>query len=258
VAGSEARLRPVFRTEVTRTQHILSPAAGATVELALDDGIVVSNGRSEPLSELEIELKRGPEEVLYRLGLDLLHAAPLSLLVESKAERGYRLHDGSRPAAAKAPPIVLDRDIRLYAAFRQIADSALGHLLANQPAALHGEEDEGIHQMRVAVRRLRSLLALFQPFLEPHTAGRFAMNCAASARCSARRATGTSSLPGPCHRRSRTARSSTGSNRCAQPRSSVSTPPIRLPKRRAEAAFSRSCWPSRRSAAAAMPSWRIA
>jgi len=47
------------------------------------------------------------------------------------------------------------------------------HLLSNQPAALRGDEQEGIHQMRVAIRRMRSLLFLFERLLEPHAAGQF-------------------------------------------------------------------------------------
>ena len=48
----------------------------------------------------------------------------------------------------------------------------LGELLANQPAAVAGVP-EGVHQMRIAIRRLRTALALFEPHLEPHTAAQF-------------------------------------------------------------------------------------
>jgi CHAD domain-containing protein len=59
-------------------------------------------------------------------------------------------------------------------AFARLAGAVLDDLLANQPAALRGEEEEGIHQMRVGIRRLRSLLMLFERFVEPHAAARFA------------------------------------------------------------------------------------
>jgi len=54
-----------------------------------------------------------------------------------------------------------------------LAGTVLDSLLVNQPAALRGEEQEGIHQMRIGVRRLRSLLVLFDRFLEPHVSNRF-------------------------------------------------------------------------------------
>src|SRR5204862_1765159 len=110
---------------------------------------------------------------LFRLGLDFLRDAPLSLLAESKAERGYRLRDGSSPSASKAPPVELEADSDARSAFRVLAASALDHLMANQPATIRGEQVEGVHQMRVAVRRLRSLLILFGSCLEPHVSTRF-------------------------------------------------------------------------------------
>ena len=52
-------------------------------------------------------------------------------------------------------------------ALRAIVEETLGHLLANQPAALAGDP-EGVHQVRIAVRRIRSALRLFSPHLESH------------------------------------------------------------------------------------------
>jgi CHAD domain-containing protein len=92
---------------------------------------------------------------------------------ESKAERGYRLYDGSLPQAIKAPAVQLDADADVGSAFRMFLASALDHLMANQPAAIRGEQVEGMHQMRVAIRRLRSLLIFFEPYLEARTASCF-------------------------------------------------------------------------------------
>jgi inorganic triphosphatase YgiF len=158
---------------VRRTRLDLVPAPGVKVELALDDGAIVAGNAREPLSELELELKSGREDVLFRLGLDFLQVAQLALLNESKAERGYHLLESSHPAARKPEPIELAADMGTHEAFRRLADGVLDHLLANQPAALRGEEQEGIHQMRVGIRRLRSLLVMFERFLEPHARERF-------------------------------------------------------------------------------------
>ena len=57
--------------------------------------------------------------------------------------------------------------------FARLSGALLDDLLANQPAVLRGDEGEGIHQMRIGIRRLRSLLVLFERFLEPHAATRF-------------------------------------------------------------------------------------
>jgi triphosphatase len=58
--------------------------------------------------------------------------------------------------------------------FTRLSAAVLDDLLVNQPAVLRGEETEGVHEMRVGIRRLRSLLVLFEPFLERHAAERFA------------------------------------------------------------------------------------
>jgi inorganic triphosphatase YgiF len=171
--GGSSDLQPVFCTEVRRRQQMLHRPDGSLVELALDDGVIVTSGQREPLSELEIELKAGSEQTLFGVGLDLVHSAPLSLQVESKAERGYRLQDCNGPKARKAEGVALDPEATVAVCFAQLAESVMEHLLSNQPAALRGEEAEGVHQMRVAVRRLRSLLILFAPLLEERTRSRF-------------------------------------------------------------------------------------
>ena len=170
----DAVLEAVFRTEVKRTRRMVRPASGTGIELAFDEGAVLANDGREPLSELELELKSGDEEALLRLGLDLLETAPLVLQNESKAERGYRLSDGWRRLPPKPQPVTFDRDIGVQQAFARLATAVLDDLLASQPAVLRGEEVEGVHQMRVGIRRLRSLLVLFEPVLEPHAASRFA------------------------------------------------------------------------------------
>jgi CHAD domain-containing protein len=95
-----------------------------------------------------------------------------SLGAESKADRGWRLRTGRSRAAVKQPAIDLSPDATGADAFRIIVNSVLAHLIANYPATFSGDI-EGVHQMRVAVRRLRAVLLLFRPHLEPHAEARF-------------------------------------------------------------------------------------
>jgi inorganic triphosphatase YgiF len=173
VVLAEGTLRPLFRTEVKRARLDLKPADGTRIELAIDEGKIVAGERSEPLSELELELKAGSGEWLFRQALNLLQVAPLSLLNESKAQRGYQLLDGNGPSARKADHVECDDSFTLGEAFRRLSAAILEHLLSNQAATLRGDEHEGIHQMRIAVRRLRSLLLLFEPLIEAHARKRF-------------------------------------------------------------------------------------
>src|SRR5262249_60536796 len=58
----------------------------------------------------------------------------------------------------------LTPDCSRQAAFQAIARACLRQLVANQPATLGGDP-EGLHQMRVALRRLRAAVSLFADML---------------------------------------------------------------------------------------------
>ncbi len=76
------------------------------------------------------------------------------------------------PTSSKAADLVLDPHMPASQALRDIVGNALSHFRANRAAAAAGDV-EGVHQLRVAIRRLRSALVLFGEMLEPHAARRF-------------------------------------------------------------------------------------
>lgn len=158
------RLVPLFRTEVQRRTLELAPMPGTRIEAAIDRGRISSshNGASEPISEVELEVKGGTATSLYDVALDLLAVAPVRLAWASKAERGYRLAE-AKPAlddAVHAGAVELEPTMSGDEALRRIGLACLDHLLRNEPAVLAGSR-EGIHQMRVAARRLRAVLSAF-------------------------------------------------------------------------------------------------
>jgi inorganic triphosphatase YgiF len=163
---AEDRLEPAVVTDVVRTTRNLD-VDGDIVEAALDQGSIVAGEAKEDVRELELELREGTPASLYRLALELNSAVPFDIEVESKAARGFRLMDGSPPRASKPSATRLSPDDSAIQALRAIVKETLGHLLANQPAALAGDP-EGVHQVRIAVRRIRSALRLFSPHIESH------------------------------------------------------------------------------------------
>jgi inorganic triphosphatase YgiF len=167
----DAALEPVFVTDVRREVRTLRHG-DASIEVALDQGLIRAGDAAEAIAELELELKNGTPESLYRLAAALHAAVPMSLGAESKAARGWRLRTGQPAAAVKQAALDLPREITAAAAFQRRIDAVLATLLANQPAAEAGDV-EGVHQMRVAIRRLRATLVLFRPVLEPHAEHRF-------------------------------------------------------------------------------------
>jgi triphosphatase len=165
-------LQPVFRTEIQRSSRLLRPDEYSTVEAAFDEGRIIAGSATAPVSEMELELKSGYAHSLYRLALDLLADVPLALETASKAERAFWLHTGKAPEASKAWHISIDSSASTAEAFKLVVSSTLGHLLANVGPADRANI-EGVHQIRIAVRRLRAALALFKPHLPPCTLSGF-------------------------------------------------------------------------------------
>jgi triphosphatase len=78
---------------------------------------------------------------------------------------------GPAPSPSRTVRPRLTRRIDAAAGFGQIVQHALDHLLDNRPATLAGDP-EGVHQMRIAIRKLRTALIMFDPWLDPMTACR--------------------------------------------------------------------------------------
>lgn len=161
-ADLRQRLHPIFVTEFRRTIWLLQTEAGDQIEMALDQGEIRAEQRSAPICEVELELKAGNPAALYELALALQQAAPLCPENASKAERGYALcaaQDASLAVKATLPAVT--REMSVEAAFRAIAWNCITQLQNNQRLLMQGYDPELVHQMRVAVRRLRSALGLF-------------------------------------------------------------------------------------------------
>lgn len=74
--------------------------------------------------------------------------------------------ESAAPAAVHAAPLRLDPGLGPGEALHAVAAACLAHLLDNEPAALAGDA-EGVHQMRVALRRLRSAIAVLKSAMAP-------------------------------------------------------------------------------------------
>jgi inorganic triphosphatase YgiF len=162
IAG--AALEPVIETRIRRTRRALRQGE-TSLELDLDVGEVRTAGESQPLCEVELELREGDPGALYDVALALLDAVPLRISTVSKADLGYACLTGTPPPPRKAEPPELDPGATLDDAIAATLETCLGHVLANQAPAHLGRDVEGVHQMRVGVRRLRSALRLFRPVL---------------------------------------------------------------------------------------------
>jgi inorganic triphosphatase YgiF len=156
-------LRPLFETRVQRTVYPVK-LDGSDIELSFDKGHVEDGRQSSDFCEVELELIHGDGAQLFRLAHQLANRIPLEICVRSKAERGYALITGESPESVKSPPTNISSGLETQAAFKAIARGCLHHLIANVPA-LRAGDPEGLHQGRVALRRLRSAISLFSALL---------------------------------------------------------------------------------------------
>lgn len=157
------RLKPVFETSIRRTVYPVRDGI-TEIELTFDEGKAVAGRKSSPLHEIGLELKSGAPADLFKLARLLGEEVPVQLSLRTKAERGYALVDGKQPTPVKALPVAMTHDFTTEAGLQAIARACLHQLIANQ-TLIRVAKPEGLHQLRVAVRRLRAALSLFAPML---------------------------------------------------------------------------------------------
>ena len=185
------RLVARYATEVRRTHRLLR-FEGARIELALDEGRITAGEAVCAVLEIEFELLSGPPQALLRLAARWAARFGLALDVRSKSERGHRLALGQPSSpATRARPLKLSRRAAPGAALAAMLGNALSQVLANasplaelaelaapSSAARVGEAPPGaapepqsrpdaelLHQLRVGLRRLRTVLQVFAPLL---------------------------------------------------------------------------------------------
>lgn len=173
-SAGDAQLQARYRTDIQRRRCVARARRGR-IELALDCGRI-SAPRADggalhwPVCELEVELASGSPLAVTETARRLAARHGLWLEARSKAERGTRLAQGLAPdavvPAVKARPLALARGMDAATAWRAVLDNVLAQALPNwSELAADGpatRNEESLHQLRVALRRLRSAQRLFE------------------------------------------------------------------------------------------------
>ena len=152
-------LRPMFETKIHRKAFRIEEN-GAEIEFAVDTGEIVAAGSAAPVSEIELELKRGDPGQLFALAKTINAIVPVELTLLSKSETGYRLFEKQATSASLAPPIELEPSMTTAEAFKHITRACLRHLIANHALVL-AHDARAVHQTRVALRRFRVAISAF-------------------------------------------------------------------------------------------------
>lgn len=165
LAAHAEAIVPVFTTSFKRETLAITAADGSVILAMIDIGEIEANGATEPICELELELAEGNPQHLLEIAITLAEQVPLLPENASKAERGFRLFRAEPRSAVRAARSTLQPGMSLDEAFKRLGFEMLNAWQANAGGALQHTEPEFTHQMRVALRRLRTLLRLFAPLL---------------------------------------------------------------------------------------------
>ena len=163
--GAPGKLRPVVRSEVTRTSWELD-RGNSRLQIDLDHGTVSAGERSDEFAEIEFELLDGRPESLFVAARRLSDYVPVRLGVLTKAERGFLLAEGASGTISKAAPVRVHAGMTVAESFEAIVHACLKHYRLNEPLVISQSQAGALHQARVAMRRLRSAFSLFRPAIE--------------------------------------------------------------------------------------------
>jgi inorganic triphosphatase YgiF len=159
-------LAPAFAMEFRRTRWPLR-YGGSLIDFAFDRGEIQAGEARLPLCEIVLELKQGRPEHVFELALAVHRVLPVWLRGETKAARGYGLLAGTGAHPVKASPTGLIATMSARDAFGVAVRNCLAQMRGNEAAACLGRDPEGIHQLRVGLRRLRALVSAYRDALAP-------------------------------------------------------------------------------------------
>jgi inorganic triphosphatase YgiF len=162
------RLVPLFEVRLERQRRVLR-GEGGPLRFDLEVGEIRSDRGVVPICDIEIASSEGEPGAAYRLALELLDDVRLRPMPRSVAERAAERSAGRGPAAHKARPVAVAEDALLEELLAAVAEGCLAQIVENEPAASLGVDPEGVHQMRVGARRLRSALGFFGPVVPERT-----------------------------------------------------------------------------------------
>ncbi len=163
-AAAGAALEPVVSVRA-RCECWRVALGSRHVTLALRQGRIETARGDLALCELELTPGAGDSGSAHALARELHDSASLRPAAEPVHEPAFRLLTGVPPAPVNAERPELEPKDPLDDAVARVFESALSQIVANQPAVLFGVDSEGVHQMRVGVRRLRSALSLLAPLI---------------------------------------------------------------------------------------------
>jgi CHAD domain-containing protein len=158
-------LGEVARIHTRRRKIRVFDDRGASVGEIDDDEVTATAPLPVQFHEVEVEMSDAADPRLVETLLQRLRDAGAGT-GDSATKVARVLGDRATEPPDLAPPRPLHRDSSLADLVQACVATSVQRLFVNDPVVRIGEDPEGIHQARVATRRLRSDLRTFRPVLD--------------------------------------------------------------------------------------------
>ena len=163
-----APLRPLFTVTTRRGVWLAQAGSVVLAEIALDDTAVQSaSGATSTLQRVEIEeVTRGSLGTIETFVAAIRDECGLTPASTSKFEAGL-IAAGWTPGPPELGPTSIAPDDRVVDRAYAVLRRRTGDFLVTEGGTALGEDVEQLHDMRVATRRLRAALRVFEDVLPP-------------------------------------------------------------------------------------------
>ncbi|MBP1764570.1 MAG: hypothetical protein H6Q65_1628 [Firmicutes bacterium] len=170
VMGDEP-LEAIFATRFTRYKRDLVVSDGSQIEFVVDLGEILAGGQKEMIAEVELELKKGSPSAVLTVGAELAKLFPVRVEPRSKYFRALQLAgmaDTAKEDSSTTPAYRFHGKEPAQEELLRLLTALLIEVMnAEEQFSTYSEDPETLHQLRIALRRLRSALSFTKPLLAP-------------------------------------------------------------------------------------------
>ena len=162
------KLVPLFDLQTRRRTFPLATADGPSGELLLDETAIRESGLGRILSRLRRVEVEVPEQAIGTVGPlveSMRLACGLQPAILSKYEAALAATGSHRMEIETFGPTLVDPGATIGHVALAVLRRQFAALLANEPGTRLGDDIEHLHDMRVASRRLRAAIGLFEGVL---------------------------------------------------------------------------------------------
>src|ERR671913_470053 len=165
------KLRTLFGIQTHRNTFGLILEGSEVGEVALDETNIPLENDAEPIHVMRVEIEVEPDAVLRLEPFveRLRDACRLSPASASKYEAGLFARDLAPPGPPEFGPTGVDDSLTAGELAFRILREQFAVFLTHEPGTRIGEDPEELHNMRVATRRMRAAMKIFEGALPVRT-----------------------------------------------------------------------------------------